>query len=582
MAWCRLKMQNQNRLFPANTSTKGLLQAHTTCGKWLLFGMLWCLTFAVYLPAARAGFVTDFTGWLDQVRNHPFGEYINRTNFHIHSLYQFTQFNTYLFYKLFGINPWLWHLLFITLHTINAVLVYRFTYTLLADWEVKNSAEISLAGVILFCLSPYNSEVIVWEPSFHFLQGLLLIMLILLCVQQFVGTGKPLYVWLAAVLYLLSSFALELFYVTPWLVLALTLFYGSHPGYGKKTALKLLAYFFTPLIVMFFTRLILFRIAYGGWVSRIGTDAVTAVKLSDFAKPAKYLFHLLFLGRFYPDNVRQQVYSFCDSIMGIVAFYGLVAAISGYILLRFTKMTGKARIVSLFFVFTLVALALNIPLWFSDTMLVLFDRYTYLSAPFVYMLVALLLSFISQRSVRIAIIAAYALANLRFTILVSRYWGKSSRINNALLQNLPALGGKSLILILLNLPESMHGVPMIGSGKESEFKLMHNLLIPDKAITTEVYDVLSYNMLTPSDGAHVSVINDSTVRVTLNQWGTWWWFAGQGGNSYENKDYKLNLIDGGHFYELTLKHPSAGYLLLFEVGDQWKTVEMSKKGQEQW
>ncbi len=84
-------------------------------------------------------------------------------------------------------------------------------------------------------------------------------------------------------------------------------------------------------------------------------------------------------------------------------------------------------------------------------------------------------------------------------------------------------------------------------------------------------------MLTPDDGAYATVLNDSTVRVTLNQWGTWWWYEGKGGYSYENDDYKLNLIDQGHFYELTLKKPSQQYLLLYEVGDQWKVVDMSKK-----
>ena len=195
------------------------------------------------------------------------------------------------------------------------------------------------------------------------------------------------------------------------------------------------------------------------------------------------------------------------------------------------------------------------------------------------MLLAVLAGFITMQYVRWGVLGVYALANLRFAILVSRYWGKSYKVDYGLLQQLPDAGDK--ILVLLNLPESMHGVPMIGSEKDSEYKLMHNLLLPAKAISNKVYDGLSYNMETPEDGVHTLVLNDSMVRVTLNQWGTWWWYEGQGGHSYENEDYKLNMIDGGRFYELTLKQPAARYLLLYQVGDQWHVVDMSKKGVDQ-
>jgi len=545
----------------------------------LIFCVLWLLLFVIYFPAAKAGFVTDFTGWLDQVKNHGFWEYINRTNFHVHSLYQFTQFNTYIFYMLFGINAWLWHLLFITLHVINACLLYSFFKSLLTDAGVNNSTSISFAGALLFCVSPYISEVIVWEPSFHFLQGLLLIMLILVWVQRYIHTGAKKYAWMAGVIYFLSTFSLELFYVTPWLVLSLGLFYRYNERYEKKAFNKVLVYFFIPMLLLFFIRVIIYRFAYSDWVSRIGAGTVSEVNMASFGKPGKYLFHLLFLGRFFSFEVRHKVYDLCDSTPGILLFYGFVAAICIYIAARFRSMAGKGKIASLLFVWVLITLLLLVPLWFSDMLLVLFDRYTYFTCAFFYILVAVLVSFISLQYARVGVLGLYMLVNMRYAIRVSRYWGKAEKVDHALLVNFPDAGTKTVLL--LNLPESMNGVPMIGSETESEYKFMHNLLLPNNRISNTVYDVLSYNMLTPGDGAHVTVINDSTAGVTLNQWGTWWWYAGKGGYSYENNDYKLNLIDAGHYYELTLKKPAQNYLLLYEVGDQWKIVDMNKKGQDQ-
>ena len=41
-------------------------------------------------------------------------------------------------------------------------------------------------------------------------------------------------------------------------------------------------------------------------------------------------------------------------------------------------------------------------------------------------------------------------------------------------------------------------------------------------------------------------------------------------------------MDVGHEYDLTLKKPVGDYLLLYNVGDKWKVVDMSKKGVAQY
>ena len=545
----------------------------------LVFGMAMAVLFLLYLPAAKAGFVTDFTGWLDQVRNHSFREYINRSNFHVKSLYQFTQLVTYGFYKLFGTNRWWWHMLFIGLHATNVALLFTFFSRLLSDAGVAKGNTIALNGAMLFCISPYMSEVIVWEPAFHFLSGLLFILLILLAVQQYLRSGEGKHIWIAGVLYFLSTFSLEVFYVTPWLVLALGLYYQHSRVQDKRAFQKIVRFFFLPMILLFALRLIIFYAAYGSWVSRIGTGAVTSITLQSFGKPAKYLFHLLLSGRFFPPETRQRVYSFCDSTAGVFLFYVLVSAAVALIVIRYKNMIGNARIASLAFIYVLITLALLIPIWFGNSLLVLYDRYVYFAAAFFYMLFAIVVSMIPNRNVRVVILLVFTLVNLRFTIIVSRYWGKSERIIYGLLHDMPEAGNKTIVL--LNLPESMNGVAMIGSGGDSEYKLMHNLLMPWKPINNTVYDVLSYNMTTPDDGAHVTVANDSVIHVTLNQWGTWWWYEGKGGHSYETADYKLNLTDAGHWYELTLKKPASQYLLLYTVGDKWKPVDMGKKNADQ-
>ena len=540
-----------------------------------MFICAWLLLAILYWPAAKAGFVADYTGWLDQMQRYGFWDNINRTNYQGQSLYQLTQFITWIVYKAFGTQPILWHLLFITLHAINAGMLYRLSTKLLQGIEHKHF--IAVCGALLFCVAPHIAEVIVWEPSFHFLQGLLLILCILNLAQSYLHTAQSRYAWLAGILYLLSSFSLEIFYITPWLLLSMALFYKYSNLQPQLYFKEVMRYMFLPQLFIFGLHLVLFRMVYGGWVAHIGSFAITPEL--GFGKPAKHLFNILFLGRFWTDNWRQSIYAFCDSTIGMIIFYGIVAVVSGYILMSFKRFTVKGKVAALLYVWVLITLALLVPLWFQNTVLVVYDRYTYFTNAFLYVWVAVLLSYISVAYLRLVILGLYTVLNLRFSIQVSRYWMKSEKIINSLLHTFSHTTQKTVLL--LNLPQNMQGIPMIGSGKISEFKLMHNGLLTTEKINTDVYDVMAYNMLTPDDGANVIVINDSTLKVTLNQWGTWWWYEMRGGNSYKNKDYKLDLKDPGHWYELTLKHPADQYMLLYGVGNQWKAVDMRKKEVEQ-
>lgn len=544
-----------------------------------IFASLWAVVFVLYIPAINAGFVADVTGWLQHLQGDSFWQYINRTGFHIKSQYQFTQFTTYIFYQLFGIHKWLWHLLQVTMQAIDAYLLYYLCRQLFNDVGIKKAATIAYTGAILFCISPYLSEVIVWEAAYHYLQGLLIILLVLVWVQKYLYTGHVKYAWYAGILYFLSTFSLEIFYITPWLVLSMSLYYRLGIGIDKKVFGKTLLYFFLVELVLFLIHLVTYRILYGSWVAHIGEVSVINFPVTNFGKPARYLFHILFLGRFFPPDIVQAVYKFCYSVWGLILFYLCIIPVAIFSIVRFRRMDSLGKAVSLLFLWVLITLALLVPVGFYEGFLVTCDRYTYFTDAFLYMLLALLASYIPNRYARTTVVVSFALVNLRFTIKVVRLWSKSEKVIYGLLHSFPDPGDKTVII--LNLPEVMQGVQMIDAQPQSEYKLMHNLMLPRHKITNKVYDGVSYNMITPADGAHVSVLNDSTIRVTLNQWGTWWWYNALGALSYKNADYSLNIIDEGHFYELTLKKPADQYMLLYQVGDQLKVVDWNKKNQDQ-
>ncbi len=542
------------------------------------FVFYWIIVFVVYLPAAEAGRVGDFPGWVEALTSKSFIDYVNRKGSGIASMYQFTQIVSWLFYKLFGADAWLWHVLYVTLQAVNALLLFVFFRKFFEQSELKFSAGAAFAGVMLFCLSPHISEVVVWEPSFHYLLGLLLMMAVMVCAQKFVETSKTGYAILGGFVFLCSSFCLEVFYLTPLFVVMLGIYYKVVLKSGVMLLRKYFLYLTVPQLFIFLLHFLLLRIMYHQTVAHIGTIAQQPVQVM-LAKSLKYIFHILFYGRFWNDSLRTKIYQFCESGTVLYMFYGVFTVFIIATLARFRNIRLKWKPFFFLFAMVVMSLGLILPLWLPDTGIVIYDRYTYLLDAFVYMFVALFFANLSGRYGFPAAIMSLALVNYRFTHKVVAYWQQSADVVNHLVATFPNEPAKKVLL--LNLPECFDGVQMVGTRDDGEFRMMYNSIMPDK-ISNEVYDVEAFYMRSMKDGAHVTVLNDSVIKVTLNQWGTWWIYYGYGAGSYENKDFRVDMRDQGHWYNVILKHPSSEYLLLYTVGRDWKKVDLTKQNIDQY
>ncbi len=544
----------------------------------IVFLLCWLVLFVLYLPAAQAGRVGDFPGWVHFLNSVKFTDYINRSDSGIPSMYQFTQIVTYIFYKAFGANAWLWHLLFITMQAINGLLLFVFFRRLFVHASVRHAPLAALSGVLLFCVCPHISEVIVWESAFHYLLGLMLMLVVLWCTQSFILTQKAKYALWGGIAFLLSTFSLEVFYLTPVFTASLILYYRLATPSTNKELTRNILYFTLPQIIFFGLHFALLFARYHGGVAHI-TGSSLELNVENLSKGPKYIFHILFFGRYFNDHWRTEIYALCMSGAGLAAFYGLISLFATYIVFKFGQLKPALKCLSLVFLWTMAALALILPLWFQEKGLVIYDRYSYVLDAYIYMLVALLLVLVLPRYVFAGVVVLFALINMRFTHKVNAYWQQSARIVNHLVSSFPNDPTKKVLL--LNLPECLDGVQMIGTRDDGEFRMMYNAIMPEK-ITNTVYDVEAYYMRGPNDGAQVIVANDSTVRVTMNQWGTWWLYYGFGATSYENSDYKVIMRDVGHWYDLVLKHPASEYLLLYSVGGDWKKVDWNKKNIDQY
>ena len=555
---------NNSNLFPqAGDRVKNL---------WA-FCAFWAFVFVLYLPTATAGRVGDFPGWVTFLNSVKFTDYINRTGSGIASMYQFTQIVSYGFYKLFGANAWLWHLLFVTMQAVNALLLFTFCKKLFNHSLIRNASITAFSGAILFCASPYISEVIVWESAFHYLLGLMLMLIVLRCVQHYLVAAHKKYLWCAGVTFLLSSYSLEVFYLTPFFTLLLIGFYSSINVADKKTATNAFLFCVLPQLIFFGAHFVALHALYHESVAHITAASVQA-NTENLSKAPKYVFHLLLLGRFWPEEIKSKVYHYTALTATLTFLYGAVALMVLFIAIRYRRMAASGKALTLLFIYTLASLALILPLWFPDSGLVIYDRYTYVLAAFFSLLVALVVNSIAGKKAFIVVMALYILINIRYTHKANAYWQQSAKVLNNLLETFPNDPTKKVLL--LNLPECLEGVQMVGTRDDGEFRMMYNAIMPQK-IANPVYDVEAFYMRNPNDGANVTIINDSTATVTLNDWGRWWLYYGLGATSYENTDFKVDMKDPGHSYNLLLKHPASQYKLLYMTDGAWKTADWGKK-----
>ncbi|MEO6831079.1 MAG: hypothetical protein ABI378_02480 [Chitinophagaceae bacterium] len=529
---------------------------------FLLFGGI---LFLLYLPAASCGWVSDSLGWLYSIQTESFFDYINRTQFGVRSFYQTTQFVTWIFYQLFGINRWAWHFLHIALHALNCTLLFAFVKGFLKDGKIASAEQIAFVAALLFCCSPYVSEVIVWKASFHYLQGLAFLLGILLLTRMYLLSQQKRDLVFALVLIILSIFSLELWYLTPLFCASMLLFYWNAKIVSFKNIKRTFSNILLPQLLLFGLHLLLVKIILGSNTARLG-DGFWQRPLAYFAiKPPMYFFEL-FGGRFLPQSLRTEIYQFFCTYLGAGLFYGALFGLCFWLLFRLRQMSIRSKASCLFFLWMLVAISLITPMWFPERLLIVGDRYLYIVLPFFFTSLCLLLFLIKSASFKTIIFIGIVASECIGTLHLNRIWQKSENYSESLQTSFPKLPNKHILL--LNNPAFYKGAAMIGAGADGEFKLMHNLFYQPK-FPQEMDDVLAANLCTLKDSTSFQVLNDSTIRIQLLNKESFWWYGSDYAKNYETPNFSVELIDQ-HTYLLKLHQAASKFVLLFQQNGHWQ------------
>jgi len=560
------------------TFVKRLLSRLQTPGPvWLI--IFWVIVAVLYLPSWQGGFFLDFLDTLDLYERQSFTDFINREGINNKSLYQVTQILLYILISVFGHNPLPWFLLFTLLHALNAWIILRFFLRLFDRLDYSPGFTTSVIGVLLFLVHPVQADVLVWKAAFHYLTGILMIFAILHWTLSYIKQARRRYLFFILILYFVSSFTLEIFYLTPAFVVCLVCALYLSGSIDRGTARRTLLHIFLPLAGIWCLHLLTYYMVYGKWIAHYEVKMGESFTLRHaLSRVAKYTVHLFGLEFTWSNGWRNKFYELSETTPAllITALLLPVTAIAG--IAGWRRWTVRFRVVALLITMGLLSYVIILPMWFNDMQLMRNDRYYYLPSVFMLMLVSVLLHGIAHKGLRRLIAAICFCYCIVFTFRISLMTQQASRIFYGLIDSYRWYDASAVLL--LNLPNNYEGIGMIPA--RGTYFADHLKVLGKGAPKGKVYDVSSYNVTDKWNGAHVTVLDSSRIKVRLNQWGSWWWWDGKGAQSYENSLYRVEITDPGAEYILYLKQQPDDMILLYQVGDSWKVVDRTLIGQEQW
>lgn len=525
---------------------------------------VFCCVVAVGLfkETAGAGFVTDHIGWLHQYDTqgtegilHAFDDKA------LHYVYHLFGF---LFWKWFGFNGTYWMLLFAALHALVATLGFLFLRKLFENEKLGHPQTTAFTTTMLFLLSPYATETVVWYACIHYLICCALMLGCLYCFLQFCVSRKPVFLVIYYILFFVALFTLEISFALPFLVSAIILF-SKDSTQKLSLALKTVL----PLIVLLGFYFALSTVLRGSAVGHYG--ASTHLQFNPFllaSNLAKYTAKIFGFTQFFSFDSRDRLYALLDTktIALLIIFSVLFKWLVAY---QWRKNYSSAINLSVL-LFTLFALSLLpvLNLYFTYMVSVEGDRLSYLASFFAYAVLALALTDLFGK-------AALPLGILFILFLQKplldqniQAWAQNATVHQQLINNFPSSSADTILV--LSSPDNFRGTYMLrdepaGNILETELHLRNRI-----SKNQRVIQVLGFNMIDSADVVNATLESGGDIKVSFGQYGNWWWMKGIGAADYENKMYSVRVGEWGEYY-LRLK-PNVNCDIIYSSGTSWKKL----------
>jgi len=530
---------------------------------YLLFFPVLSLLF--FYPTYKYGYVTDFLSWLYKYENGSWSDIADC--FDYPGLHHFFHLVNFTVFKIVGKSFFGWYLVLSILHGINGALVFVWMGRLVSTFKIENGRFIKWFIPLIFMLSPYSVEPVVWKACLHYLLSLGLIVGGLIYLTDYLEKNGP--VWKVHFCFLLALLTLEISLAVPFIYL---IYWVSFEMYHKTFHWrKRIVSITVPQIGIITSYFLANKYFLGGWVGHYGEESHLNFDLplmcgTAFQYLGKYSFFLHYL----PFKVKIPIYNAIVSLPGIGLIFLFSATMIFYLFRKSIKekMQNSVLIIFSYLAFFMALFPIS-NLFFFNVQIYENDRYGYLASLFFYLFIGLVINKISG-VFRWITAALFALAILFTGIKTISMAHTAGEVTHAMVANFDYYDKKEIVF--LSKPDNLGGMQLFRdlSGEARSFteSLYH---FQGKKYDGKIEDLAQINILSPNDKVKVAVIDSFTLKVKNPQNGSWFWRDGMGLIDYETEDYKITKH--GWYYLLKRKVSTDNKTYLINNGLQWEEVD---------
>lgn len=530
-----------------------------------IFLFLFVITFILYLPVQHSKFVCDTTYAFNTINNKGIsGIWYSYSMppfiWYIPSLLLFT------LYKCFGFH-WLgWHFAFCILHSLNGCLLYILLNKIVAGIPKY----VLLLSVLLFVISPFQSEVLAWAILSHYLLIVFFLLSSLIALLSFYESKKMKYLIRFHFFFLCSLTCFEQALLFPllyaffiWLII---------PNSTKQDDRQYFLIYFYKIasvhVLAIACYFILTKITYGKWIAHYGSSVVTDFSIMNLYNHfLDYQLKFLCYYRYLP-NVIKQFYNLPFNHK-LVMYFSIIVWFSLFVLVILKRYYQRASIKIILFLCVSYVLML-IPVLNLDnsfTFEIQSDRYGYVASVFFYPLLILVLYKLVRRNIFFGLVSLQLLVCLFLSIQAVKTWHNSGNLALSLIKNYPLPFDKNVYL--LNLPDNYKGAYTFRNCFQEYLTAYHQ-----KKYTGNIDEIAGVNVFSNENETSVEILNDTMYYVKCLKIGKWYYHNAGGATDYETQQYKVDFDEWNFAYQLTIKNkPKDTTYILQCDGNKWKTID---------
>jgi hypothetical protein len=535
---------------------------YKTFDRYKIFFIFWIIAFFAFIRGYNAGWAYDAITFSYIIEGKSLRSLLqNMPDLTVRYLYQSTE---YITYKLFGKQGWDWYLFKITLHTIFIYLFYNLCNIIFQKLLINKKYSVPLSLLVL--LSPYSTEVVLYQVTLQYSISSILIIMSLLQINKFILYKKNIHLLIFFLLNYLSIFYSEFTFILP-------IFSFLFICIINKDVIKNAIVFCTISLSSIMFYMILSYYIQGDIVGHYGYNRHLVPRVNQI-----YYNFLIFLSdiflyvQYWNFNKMFSFYEFLNN-----NFILIISIFIILILYIYYNVEYKIKYVLLILLLLIISISPVLNILFHTLTPIEADRYYYFSIGFAYLFAFTSTYYINKKILKFFIVF-YLISNFIILQKNTNAWHNAQNLIDKSIQSFKPNEDKRYLFLAI--ADRINGALIFGSdeSKENPFSISDFAMALSTKINMDlagrIGQVLNYNVTSNNICPNIEIINDTTLKYTLPCCGHWWWKRRHGATDFENDYYKVKMIGGWQQEVLvTFKQKPKDMVYLYQCGEKFVTLD---------